>query len=476
MRLMATSLVLQACMSATVALADSDAAVRLQRCLDRNTHSHRLARWGVVVKELPGGEVLYSHNPNLSFNPASNIKIVTSAAVLDRLGPRYRFVTEVFGKLLRGTVTGGIYLRGSCDPSLTTARLVEMANALRRLGVKAVHGPVYLDISAYEGSTDPDGFRRFRSSHPFRAGVSALSLNHNVIRIGVAPAKKPGAPARVEVDPPSAYLKLRALVRTTSGPTRLHVSTHPRGRATSVSVGGRINIRARARTFWRRVYNPSLYTGFTFISQLRAAGIRVGHRIGYRRVPEGMPRILVNQSPPLSLIVRSGTKHSSNVVAEHLLLALGAGRFGWPATLDKGRLATQGYLKRLGLPPGTYRFENGSGLSRRSAIRPADLVRVLEGIYLDFGARAELLSALPLAGLDGTLQRRRFERSRIRARIRAKTGTLSGVSCLSGYAGGADGRVLLFTFLSGQVRRMPVVRWRQVALVGCLVDYLDTRL
>ena len=113
----------------------------------------------------------------------------------------------------------------------------------------------------------------------------------------------------------------------------------------------------------------------------------------------------------------------------------------------------------------------GSGLSRRSRIRPRDLMRVLEGIHRDFAARPDLMAALPLAGVDGTL-RRRFKRSRARGLVRAKTGTLSRVSCLSGYAGGVGDRELVFTFMAARVRRKPAVLWQQTAMAGCLVDYL----
>jgi len=452
----------------SVANAGSGAEERLQRCLGKHTRS-RYARWGVMVKELPDDRVLFAHNATLSFNPASNIKLITSAAVLRHFGPDHRFAVEVFGDLERRSVQGGLYLRGHCDPSLTTARLAEMAGRLRGLGVEEVQGPLYIDTSAYEGPTDPPGYRRFRSSHPFRAGVGALSLNHNVIRIAVVPGPAPGLPARVVVDPASSYLQLQAAVRTTSGYSRLHVSTHPRGEATWVTVRGRINHRSRPRVYWRRIYDPPLYVAHTFIAQLRAAGVRIGRRIGRRQVPEGLPRLVVSQSPELASIVRSGTKHSSNMVAEHLLLALGADELGWPATFDKGLRALDLYLRTLGVKPGGQRLENGSGLSRRSLIRPADMVRILEGVYRDFGARPETLAALPVAGLDGTL-RRRFGRSRAKGQVRAKTGTLSGVSCLSGYAG-YQGRVLLFTFMSGRVRR-PGVRWKQEAMAGCLVDYL----
>lgn len=451
---------------------EGEALSALRRCLGQVAFRRRVAQWGVLVKEMPSGRVLFAHNAELPFNPASNIKLATAAAALEGLGPRYRFTTEVFGQLHRG-VAAGLYLRGSGDPSLNTARLAAVVAALKRLGLREVRGPLYLDLTRFEGDNDPPGFRRFHSSHPFRAGVDALSLNHNVVRVAVAPAERPGQRALVNVDPPSAYLKMLGTVRTTGRATRLRVTTHRRNQQTGVLVTGRINLRARPRVFWRRVFHPALYTGHTFLAQLAAAGVRVQPRLGIRQVPAGLDRLWVDRSPDLANLLYSGTKHSSNVVTEHLLLALGAEQYGWPATFAKGHRALGRYLTRFGLSPGTYLLENGSGLSRRSWIRPVDLVRVVEGIYQDFALQPDLLSALPLAGLDGTMRRNRFYRSRVRARLRAKTGTLSGITCLTGYADGTANRLVLFTFLAARVRRPPAARWQQVAMAGCLVDYLD---
>jgi len=454
----------------------SGAAATLRRCLAKRAGSRRFATWGVVVKEQPKGKVLYLHNAGLPFNPASNVKLITSAAALRLLGPGFRFATEVFGQLDRRgqVVERGLYLQGCGDPSLTTAHLARLARALRARGVVAVRGPLYVDASYYSGRADPPGFRRFRSSHPFRAGVGALSLNQNVVRVAITPGSKRGEPAHVTVAPASAYFTVKSRARTSGWRTRLRVSTHQQPNATQVKVSGRINIGSGPRVYWRRVFSPALYAGHTFLALLRRAGVRLATpRVALRRVPAGTPRLATSLSDELAEIVHMGTKVSSNVVAEHLLLAIGAARFDAPATFDKGLRALSGYLKRFGVKPGRVRLENGSGLSRRSRIRPEDLMRVLEGIHRDFGARPELTAALPLAGVDGTL-RRRFKGSRARGLVRAKTGTLSGVSCLSGWVGGIDGRVVLFTFMAGRVRRTPAVLWQQTAMAGCLVDYLRT--
>jgi serine-type D-Ala-D-Ala carboxypeptidase/endopeptidase (penicillin-binding protein 4) len=454
------------------ASAPAGPAAELERRLTKLMRDCRRCQWGLLVKDLESGRVLFEHNARLPFNPASNAKIVTAAAALSRLGPDHRFVTRVLGRIEGDRVVGGLYLQGGSDPSLLTADLAQLAGRLRQLEVRTVEGPLYLDTSGFgERDRDPPGFRSFRSSHSYRAGVDALSLNGNVIRIAVAPGEELGAPGLVTVAGESEYLSLRLRV-ITSHRTRLRVGTAigPKQR-TVVQVSGRIALGSEPLRFWRRVYHPSLYAGHAFRAQLSVAGVEIGKVVQVRAAPLDTPVLVEHRSESLAAIIRRGNKRSSNVVAEHLLLALGADVFGLPATFDKGRRAVGLYLKKLGLRPGSVFLENGSGLSRRSRIRPADLVTVLERAHDELGVGPDLLTSLPVAGLDGTLLRR-FEGSQATGFVRAKTGTLSGISCLSGYAGFRDRRLLVFSLLAGRVRRLPPVRRLQAAMAEGLVEYL----
>jgi PBP4 family serine-type D-alanyl-D-alanine carboxypeptidase len=223
--------------------------------------------------------------------------------------------------------------------------------------------------------------------------------------------------------------------------------------------------------YWRRIFQPALYTGWAFIEELKAQGIDISPpEIQFRKISRQMPLLIRHQSSELGALIRKGNKHSSNHVAEQLFLAMGAERFGYPATYSKGRAAVAEYLGRLGVQPGRYFLENGSGLSKRSFLRPMDMVRVIESLHHDFFLNPPLQSSLPLAGSDGTLKRR-FRGARAEGMVRAKTGTLGSALCLSGLAGYGSDR-LVFSFLANRVRRLPLARGTQRALVGCLVDYL----
>jgi len=449
----------------------TDAATRLSERLAASLRGCRTCRWGVLVKEQSTGRVLFSRNAELPFNPASNIKVVTTAAALSALGRDFRFATRLRGRREGERIVGGLYFEGSGDPTLSSAVLADMAASLHQAGVRELDGPLYLDTYAFKDRGDPPGFSRFRSSHPFRAGVDALSLNRNVIRITITPGERVGELATVTVSPASRYLQTRALVRT-GRRTRLYPFTSSSLQGTSVRVTGRIRAGAEPRDFWRRIFHPAMYASHTLLAQLAQQGIRVPAKPVVRRkaAPLDTPVLVEHRSDPAARILRGGNKESCNMMAELMLLAAGAKQFEPPASFEKGRRVVEQYVRSLGLRPGAVRVQNASGLAWATSIRPADLVRVLEVLQADRTIGAEVIASLPVAGRDGTL-RRRFEGSTAAGHIIAKTGTLSGISALSGFAE-HNGRRLIFSFLTSRVRRMRPVRRLHVTMAEHLVDYL----
>lgn len=432
----------------------------------------RRCAWGVLVKELGSSRVLLSHNAELPFNPASNIKLVTAAATLSRLGAEHRFRTRLRGALEGSRVTGALYLEGGGDPTLDHGALAALAEELRARGVESIDGPLVLDLGLYKDSIDPPGYRRFKSTRPFRAGVEALSLHHNVVQITVSPGEKPGDRAIVALNAASSYFKLRTLAVTSAHRTRLRVATFVGGPGqTLITVSGRIGHCAEPRLYWRRVFHPARFTGHALLDELASRGISIRREVKLGATPAALPVLGELRSRRLGEVVYRGLKASTNTVAEQLLLALGADVFGAPATYAKGRRAVELYLRGLGLRPGSVYFENGSGLSRKSRMRPAEMVRVLEALSRDLELGPEALSALPLAGVDGTMRRRFSPESGALGLVRAKTGTLSGISALSGFAGHGERR-LVFSFLTARVPKLPRVRRLHAAMAEALVEYL----
>ena len=445
---------------------DHDLGTRLWRLVAR-----RPGLQGVHVED-ERGRVLFSRHAELLFNPASNVKLVTVAASLARLGGAHRFITELLGvRGPGGAIRGPLFLRGGGDPTLESADLLRLCTLLAARGVRSVGGPIIVDGSYFQLPAEPPGYRHFGSSGPFRALPSALTVNDNVVRVSVAPGQA-GEAATVSVEPPSGYVSIIGKVHTSRWRTRLAVRSFRRGtRGTGISVSGWLAEGAQVRRSWRRVYHPDLYAGHSLLRALAAAGVAVERplvRVG--RVPRGTHVVAHHRSVPLAEMVRTILKDSVNVRAELLLLAVGRARFGGPGTYRKGRAAIAEFLAELGIAQESFYLENGSGLSKRSRFRPVDMVRLLRMASQRFALGPELLSALPVAGLEGTVALP-FRRSRAKGQVRAKTGTLNGISCLSGYV--ADGgRMLFFSFMSSRSRRTWRTRRRHVAMTELLLESL----
>jgi D-alanyl-D-alanine carboxypeptidase/D-alanyl-D-alanine-endopeptidase (penicillin-binding protein 4) len=426
---------------------------------------------GLVVIDGAGRE-LFSRRAARRFNPASNVKLLSLAAALATLGPGYRFTTEICGQR-RGRVAR-LYLRGGGDPSLRVADLRRLVRALWLAGLRELSGPLIVDISQFP-ARPPPGFAAFRSDSPYRAIPRALNLESNVAQITIAPGAAAGAPARVTVQPASSYLALKPTVRTSRWGTRLRIRGYRRGSVqTGLRVWGQLRAGSAPRRSWKRVYHPELYAGATLLSLLARAGVKVRlSRVRRGRTPRRLPVLARHRSRPLGQLTRRTLKHSLNLWSEAMLLAAGRRRFGGAASYPKARRLLRSFLvRRLRLGSRTFTLPNGSGLARRARISPSAMARALLAIHRDFAFGPELLAGLPLLGVDGTL--RYFKRATARGSVRAKTGTLAGTSCLSGYV--SHGRQLaFFAFMGYRVRRLHRLRRRHVAMADAVRRYLRSQ-
>ena len=404
------------------------------------------ARAGILVESLDTGEVVYARSPDELFNPASNVKLFTAAAALARLGPEYRFETE----FLVGPGSGGaknLYVRGKGDPTLVTERLWAVAGELSFLGVDRV-GDVVLDDSWFDGERLGPGYDQERGDRAYLAPTGALSLNFNAVAVHVLPGEKEGQPAHVRLEPASEFLQLESRA-VTVGPRalrRVTVSSQPAGGRQRVTVEGKIPLGSRRQVFYRRIDDPPLYFGQTLKKLLELRGVKVQGRTRRGYVPEGASLLYVSESDSLGEVVRQLEKQSNNFVAEQILKTLGAEVGGPPGSWPKGVAAVEDFLASAGIPRGAYLMKNGSGLNDANRFSARQTVALLRQMWRSFPVMAEFVSALPVAGRDGTI-RWRMEGTAAAGRLRAKTGTLEGVTSLSGYVETRDGEHLVFAIL-----------------------------
>jgi D-alanyl-D-alanine carboxypeptidase/D-alanyl-D-alanine-endopeptidase (penicillin-binding protein 4) len=406
----------------------------------------RGARIGALVVDEQGHE-LFARAPDEALIPASNHKLLTSLAALSVLGPTHRFTTELLADAAPSAegVVHTLYLRGSGDPALTSEDFWRMADDLRATGVSRVTGDLVLDDSAFDGRRWHPSWGR-TGSRAYHAPVGALTVNYGAFAVTVEPGAEQGDALRVVVDPPIPYLALSLRGRT--GPARsrstLVVDRQSGAPGERVIVAGAMPAGQPAKTFQRSVLDPARYAGAVLRLQLESLGIEIagGVRLGY--VPIDAVPLLAFEGSPLSDVVRRFMKYSNNQMGEALLKTLGARATGRPGSWESGAAAVRAQLEALDLPVAGLVLRDGSGLSYENRVSPRLLVATLRAGARDFRIAPEFQAALPLAGADGTLSDRA---EGALGRVRAKTGLLTRVTALSGYALAQDGERLTFSIL-----------------------------
>lgn len=396
---------------------------------------------GIVVQETDGSALL-SHGEQRSFNPASVMKLVTTLAALDTLGPAHTFKTRIWveGEVKDGVLTGNLTFQGGGDPALTLERLWLLLREIRERGIREIRGDVLLDNTQYElDPIDPAAFDQ-APLRPYNAPVAALLASFNTLnlRLGVTEA---GITARIDgADAPPVQNQLTAGPGACNGWRERLGMRLEEGR---LHLTGQYPIACGEQTHPLNLRSPEA----TFATQFRTLWRELGgaHEGAIRPcAPALQARLLLEfDSAPLALLVRDTNKYSNNVMARMLFLNLGAQRYGAPATLDKGNRALRAWLEERGLSAPELVLENGAGLSRQERIASATLASLLtwaarQPAYYDFAA------SLPAIGLEGTQKNRQSDAT---GRAWLKTGSLNNVRALAGYVLGADGRRRVLVFL-----------------------------
>jgi D-alanyl-D-alanine carboxypeptidase/D-alanyl-D-alanine-endopeptidase (penicillin-binding protein 4) len=444
------------------------------------------AKVSVMVVDADNGKPIYARAEKAQLNAASNVKIVTSAAALTLLGPEYRWRTTLSvagppgGAPLPsgGEVEGDLYLRGFGDPTLATEDLASMVGDLAALGLRKVHGALVVDDSFFDGATVGPAYDQKNESYASRAPSSAASLNGNVVSVTIIPGPAAGAPARVVIEPPSPYFTSSGTVITTSsGPAAPTVETRDdSGGRTRVVVSGRVRLGSDPRTYYRRVVSPPLYIGQTLRQLLERRAISVGKPVRVGAAPaQGLRVLSAHESAPLAVAVQELNKRSNNFAAEQVVRTLGAEIVGRPGTWDKGLEAVARYLAAIGVRRGGYQMTNGSGLYDSNRFSAEQITTILRAAFRDFRVSAEFMASLAVAGTDGTIAHR-MAGTLAERYVRAKTGTLQNVSCLSGFAGSPGHVPLVFSILMNDVSNATEARRTQDRAAEILVAYLESEL
>ena len=433
---------------AWTATVGSDAlASAVAGALNRSTHG---GTWGAIIVSLTRGDTLFSQNADAMLQPASTLKMYTSAVALDRFGPDYRFKTSVLRDApveSDGSVGGNLYLRGVGDPSLSARfwhdqnPMDALASEIASTGIKHIRGDLVGDATAFDDKLVPEGWKTSYLGASYAARVSALSLNEGLVWVVVEPS---GNRAAVTLEPATTTIPVENNVRVVSG-SGGHISA-VRQNDGSVSVRGTIGSHSGPLKYSLVVDNPPLFTIGALRSSLRKMGITVDGQTRLGATPDGATEVAAIASPPLGQIIGEMDRESINVVAEMLFRAAAHDATKQPGSAETGLSNLREFMsKKVGIDGSVVQVSDGSGLSTLDHVTPRSMVDLLSYAHrADWGPVFH--AALPVEGESGTLKRR-ARGTPARGNLHAKTGTTNTVAALGGFVTAKNGEVLAFSLV-----------------------------
>ncbi|MEO8298675.1 MAG: D-alanyl-D-alanine carboxypeptidase/D-alanyl-D-alanine-endopeptidase [Burkholderiales bacterium] len=393
-----------------------------------------LALW---IAPVDAGAPRLAHQPDALLNPASVIKLVTSAAALDQLGPSYAWTTPVIfgGKVEAGVLKGDLVIEGRGDPKLVTERLWLLLRRVQALGVRSISGDIVLDRRAFQvPEVDPGSFDGERH-RPYNVRPDALSVNYKSLLITLRPEPGRGV-ALVSVEPALAGLAAPLEVRLTDGPCndwRAGLQADFSDPA-QLRLAGRFPASCGEKTWPVAPAAPERFNARAIEAMWRDIGGQLGGRVRDGVRPQGVLATFEFTSPSLAEVLRDINKYSNNVMAQQLFLTLSLAQRGLGTWEGSRELTLARVQERAGCGAGELRLDNGSGLSRDERLTARCLGRVLQWAWAS-PWMPEYLASLPIAG-EHTARRA----TAAAGRAHLKTGSLNNVAALAGYVDAASGR------------------------------------
>jgi len=428
---------------------------------------------GIKVASLDTGRVLFESNANKLLRPASNMKLYTVAAALDRLSPDYHFVTSVYARArpdAAGTIRGDLTIYGRGDPSIAARfnsgnyfkAIDDLAARIVAAGVKRVEGDLVGDETYFTGPPYGSGWEWDDLQWWYGAEISALTSNDNALDLSVRPGIKVGAAAVITTGPPDPLLTIINRVTTTPKGTKRDLAAYRVLASDEIEISGSIPLEDKGYSGGIAISRPALLFAYLLRASLAQQGVVVKGKT--RTIPQpiyavtpgpvasGLVEVANFQSPPLSMIAAQTLKPSQNLYTELILRTLGNVAAPAPTTVSADRTSetagievVRAFLREAGVNASPLSLNDGSGLSRNDMVTAEATLQLLTYMRRHRYATA-FRDALPIAGVDGTL-RNRMKGTVAENNLRAKTGTLSAASSLSGFVTTAAGEELVFSIM-----------------------------
>ena len=438
--LLLASLFLPLAFGANAAPVNTTLSPKVQQALKTNKLQNDALSLVMIPLDGPGTPTVF--NADVSMNPASTMKLVTTYAALEMLGPTHQWKTEFYtdGTLNNGILQGNLYLKGGGDPKLNMEKLWLLMRDLRANGVQQVTGDLVLDRNFFDQPQLPvfndDGNDK---NKPFLVKPDSLMVNLKALRFV---ARNDGGKVLISVEPPIASIKIDNQVKAVNakqctGDVRYNPVTQADG-SVIVTVSGQLADGCNSQTYLS-LLDHATYTAGAVRAIWKELGGSIQGQDRQASVPKGAKLLARAFSPDLAEIIRDINKYSNNTMAQQLFLSLGA-QFRNDADGDDAKAAqrvVRQWLAKKGITAPHLVMENGSGLSRAERVSAREMAQMLQAAWKSPYA-AEFISSMPIAGKDGTM-RKRLKTTAMNGQAHIKTGTLNTVRAISGFSRDSNG-------------------------------------
>lgn len=430
---------------------------------------------GIEVKDISAGRVVYSRNANRYFVPASSLKLFADAAALIYLGPDFHFKTEITSnatQIKNGKLLGSLFIHYSGAPDLTTEKMKTLIHSLKTLGINQVEKNVILVGANYTKKAYGPGWMLEDVRLGYGAPISPFFLDKNIVTLHINPASHIGKRAIIDIDDNSESIELVNEVNTVKEPKFCELS-YQMDKINQLTVSGCVGVGALAKEEELAIQNPKMYSLNVVKKIFRDEHINVLGAVKEGRLAPHTKTLTVVYSKALDQILKDTLKPSNNSYADSVFLKIGEQFYHsvatWKSAAKAVKLIIQKYARVNVKGAGIY---DGSGLSRYNLVTPHQMTGLLSYLYEAFPISYEFISALPIAGRDGTL-RRRFLVTEQLGRVRAKTGSMRGVVSLAGFLPSKNHHILAFSMMiNGIPGNSTRSLYRYRVLEDKLCDYL----
>jgi D-alanyl-D-alanine carboxypeptidase/D-alanyl-D-alanine-endopeptidase (penicillin-binding protein 4) len=417
------------------------------------------ANWGVMVKSLRTGEILYKKNVDKLFTPASNQKLFTTAAALLLLNEKFYYETRLYlnGEIRNGKIAGDLIISGYGDPTISSkfieggaVKLFEKwADSLKARGVNDILGDIIGDDSAFDNEPLGKGWETDNEKYFFSAESGALCINDNCVRFTIRPSGV-GEPAGITISPETGYVRIEDRVVTVPQNEEEGISFTRLHGTNNIIFSGRIRKNTKLISDYVSITDPTKYFLTVFREVLESRGIKFNGEI--KSIKECKTKfdqddwvlLYDHRSIYLKDIVKETNKNSNNYFAEQLIKTIGY-KCNNLGSVENGLKACRDIFNDMGVNLDNMNMVDGSGLSRMNMVTPRHIINLLSYMHKS-EAHDPFYNSLSIAGIDGSLSSR-MRRTSAENNVHAKPGYNTGVSALSGYVRTRDGEPLAFSMI-----------------------------